>query len=641
MAEMDERLPYPVSDRLANITHQIFARQGREVDVAVGGIPFRLATSQELPYTISTVPIRKDQFDTEQDPGEQSLAGWWRRSQASFHNGAGFLYQENSTELTDTNSFWTSEGVDVFTPGQFKLLKKMVVNATAGAFTRARLYAVSGSTYGVTAIKSGQLWRNTDSQGGALTSLHAPVDKTIVDGFISGANFYDVASDGTLYEGTVASPGTATTWPCGTTPARLGWGKHRLWIIGGRKIWQPDLTLTGGSTQNPVFTNPNQGWTYTCLAEGPGAMYFGGHDGQTSTVQAITLDAGGALPTLSGATVTAALPDTELVQEIAVLGGQYIGIGTSHGFRVGSVGTDASITYGPLIIEPEGVQACTALTTQGRFFVVAFQTSGNRSISYRVDTGTPLDGGVFPYAADADLGITGYINSLAGGRPGPSGQLVTTGSDGNTYYRSTTDYVASGYLQTGRIRFRTTERKFFRSLQIEVEPLEGQIAADVIQEGGGVVPVANLTEQGITYDDRYSITADFPQRYVSVKLTLTPPNGDATKSPTVYSYQLSAQPAVRPQRTYTVPLLCFDNEKSVSGQWYGGDNFGVDRYNSLLNLEDQSTIITYQDFTLGNTGHLVTIENVRFVRTTVTPASAGAVKGAGGIIILELKTVGD
>ena len=117
---------------------------------------------------------------------------------------------------------------------------------------------------------------------------------------MAGNAFYSVASDGTLYSGLVSSPGTATTWPCGATPSRMRFGKSRLWIIGGRKIWQPDLSLAGGSAQNPLFTTPNVGWNYTCMAEGLGAMYFGGHDGSSSSIQAITLGSDGSLPTLSG-----------------------------------------------------------------------------------------------------------------------------------------------------------------------------------------------------------------------------------------------------------------------------------------------------------------------------------------------------
>ena len=58
-------------------------------DVAIGGLPFIYAINDARPYTRQTAPFRKDQFDNGQEPGEQSLTGWWLRSQMSFHSGSG------------------------------------------------------------------------------------------------------------------------------------------------------------------------------------------------------------------------------------------------------------------------------------------------------------------------------------------------------------------------------------------------------------------------------------------------------------------------------------------------------------------------------------------------------------------------
>ena len=54
---------------------------GDEIDVTIGGVDFRLATADDLPETVETVPIRREQFDAESEPGEVSLqTTWWRRS---------------------------------------------------------------------------------------------------------------------------------------------------------------------------------------------------------------------------------------------------------------------------------------------------------------------------------------------------------------------------------------------------------------------------------------------------------------------------------------------------------------------------------------------------------------------------------
>jgi len=633
MPRLPERLPMPLSERLASASQAIYSRMGREVDVAVGGIPFMLATSTEVPQAIETIQVRKDQFDSERDPGEQSLTGWWRRSQSSFHQGAGYLYEPNTDEAH--NGFWDSSGVNVFEPGELTLIKRMLAHTTVGTiYSRIRTYsatATSGSA--LTAIGGGALYKSTTDGDptSALVSLHAPVGKTIVDGVISGTAFYDVASDGTLYQGLVSSPGTATTWPCGVTPSRMGWGKHRLWIIGGRNLWQPNLSAVGGTTQNPVFTHPNQGWTYTCMAEGPGAMYFGGHDGFSSSIQAVTLDAAGGLPTLSGATVTAVLPDGELVQELSVLAGQYVGIGTNLGFRVGVVQSDASITYGPLLVEPVGVQACTALTAQGRFFVVAFNVTGGDTVVYRVDTGTTLSDGVYPYAKDASCERTGYWTSIAN----IGGQLYGTTDDGRVWRQSPTELVPSGWLQTSRIRFRTTEPKAFKYVDVDIKPLQGSLTISGILEGGSTAPLGNLTVQGEVSREPLGWHSA-PMRYGSLKLDLVRHTDNIT-GPTIYSYLIRALPAVAPQHLITLPLLCFDQEQARSGQRYGSEGYSNDRLTAIILLERAAQTLVFQDFTTGlDVGIQVTIEAIRFVQTVPKDTTTG---NAGGILYLQLRTV--
>lgn len=627
-----DRLPLPLSERLSSATSALYTRQGREVDVAIGGIPFMLATFSELPQSVETVPMRKDQFDTEADPGEQTLTGWWRRSQSSWHEGAGNLYQESSEQNVANNGFWDSSGVDIFTQGQMTLLKAMKTAAQAAVtYSRARVFSGGG----VSAVGSGTLHTSPDADG-TYAQLHAPAGKTIVDGFVSNANFYDVASDGTMYEGAVSSPGTANSWPLtgGQTPSRIGWGKHRLWVIGGRSIWQPDLSLAAGTNQPPVFTNPNKGWTYTCMAEGTQAMFFGGHDGNASSIQAVTLDTGGAVPTLTGAAVTAVLPEGELVQEIAILAGSLIGIGTNRGFRVGVISSNSTMSYGPLLIEPAGITDCTAITTQGRFFVVAFATADEGAVAYRVDTGNPLSEGVYPYAKDISCAATGSITSLTAVS---SSQLVATGSTGSVFYQSPTEYVASGWLQTGRIRFRTTELKDFRYLHLGIEPLNGAIAVDLVKTEGSSLPLGSITRQGVVFDDKFSITAG-KQEHVAIKFTLTR-DVAMTGSPVINNYLLRAIPAVTPQRLFTLPLMCFDQEQARSGQRYGGSGFARDRLTALQFLEDTAEAVIYQDFTSGADpgGRVVSIESIKYTQTT--PASSDGKTGPGGIIVIQLRTV--
>jgi hypothetical protein len=105
-------------------------------DVAVGGLPFILATSDDRPYIRQTAPFKKDQFDNGAEPGEQSLTGWWMRSQSSFHRGEGIKFYDPSAGEAVQHRFTDSKNVDVWTKGQVTLLKDVVdTHVTTGAVT--------------------------------------------------------------------------------------------------------------------------------------------------------------------------------------------------------------------------------------------------------------------------------------------------------------------------------------------------------------------------------------------------------------------------------------------------------------------------------------------------------------------------
>ena len=93
-------------------------------DVAIGGLPFIYAINDSRPYIRQTAPFRKDQFDNGNEPGEQSLTGWWIRSQMSFHSGSGIkFYDPATTDELGHYRFADSKGINVWTKGQATLLK--------------------------------------------------------------------------------------------------------------------------------------------------------------------------------------------------------------------------------------------------------------------------------------------------------------------------------------------------------------------------------------------------------------------------------------------------------------------------------------------------------------------------------------
>ena len=113
-----------------------WTNNAEDYDVAIGGEPFFMAPTDQNPYQRETAPYRKEQFDNGAEPGEQSLTGWWIRSQSSFHNGSGIKFYDPSSGEASKYRFTDSQGVNVWTKGEVSLLKDVTsVHPTTGPVT--------------------------------------------------------------------------------------------------------------------------------------------------------------------------------------------------------------------------------------------------------------------------------------------------------------------------------------------------------------------------------------------------------------------------------------------------------------------------------------------------------------------------
>jgi hypothetical protein len=110
---------------IVSTSQNLFTNTSNVYDIAIGGQPFLLASSDKYPYQRQTATYRKQQFDNTKEVGEQSFEGWWLRSQSSFHNGSGINYLDPYVSENVQYRFNDSEGVDVWTPGQATLLKNV------------------------------------------------------------------------------------------------------------------------------------------------------------------------------------------------------------------------------------------------------------------------------------------------------------------------------------------------------------------------------------------------------------------------------------------------------------------------------------------------------------------------------------
>ena len=109
---------------LSNPAGATYTPSGYAYDVAIAGLPFFISPLDESPYRRVTAQYRKQQLDTTREPGEQTLTGWWLRSQSSFHFGQGIKFFEPAQDESLRFQYTESKGMDVWTKGQATLLPK-------------------------------------------------------------------------------------------------------------------------------------------------------------------------------------------------------------------------------------------------------------------------------------------------------------------------------------------------------------------------------------------------------------------------------------------------------------------------------------------------------------------------------------
>ena len=118
-SDITEGIPYTLSNPAGSTSYQ---PSGVAYDMAINGLPFFLATSDDSPYRRVTAQYRKQQYDQTREAGEQSLTGWWFRSQSSFHLGQGIKYFEPAQDESLRFQYTESKGLDVWTKGQVSLI---------------------------------------------------------------------------------------------------------------------------------------------------------------------------------------------------------------------------------------------------------------------------------------------------------------------------------------------------------------------------------------------------------------------------------------------------------------------------------------------------------------------------------------
>jgi hypothetical protein len=631
-SDITDAIPYVLSNP-AGATN--FSATGVGYDMAIAGLPFFIAASDDSPYRRVTAKYRKEQYDQTREAGEQSLTGWWFRSQSTFHLGAGIKYFEPAQDESLRFQYTESKGVEVFTKGQVTLLN------TTGSFysgaAPAQLIGVNDGTSDCIVVTDGSAIKKITSAAVSTTFAQAGTPSTIYSITTNGKQYFFI--NGThVHRGNLAGSTSDTEIYNAPSTARatIRFVKQRLIAAIGSAIYELDANNASGALPTALFTHPNSSWVWSSISEGPSAIYISGYDpnGTSSSVFKIVLDVTTSnslgFPTLETPTAIIDLPEGERINDFDVYLGTYAVLATNKGFRVGVSDASGNIQYGPLLFDQA---ACNSIAFRDRFAYIATTIDGEAGL-VKVDLSTTVIANslVFPWAWDL----------VASGIAAASSQVAFFGnsdraafSSGNIIYaESTTDKVASGYLQTGFIRYNTLENKLFKLLNPRIDTTDGGITIKSIDYAnneynlGGFAQGAATSEIGIPYPNS-------AQEYLAFKFTMARSSTDATKGPLFTGYQLKSLPAVPRQRIIQYPLFCYDHESDNLGVEVGYEGSAYDRLSQLEAVENVGDTIRVEDFRTGES-YIGLIEELDFINRT---PSDRRFSGYGGMLIATIRLI--
>ena len=560
--------------------------------VAINGRPYMIDTKSNGFGRQFDARVR-DSVDQSAEPGESAInpQGLWRRSQSSWHYGAGQTYSD--TADAEAYRFRASKGVDVWNRGKISLLSD-TTQAYSSASSNLYMATASNRIYGT----DGQSVKYTTdwSTFTTVTSTNASNLYSITS---DGYNVFFSYADGNIDQ-TNAGTSAASNYITGIEAGVLAYVRGRLMVAGQgvdkRKIW--NITTTPGSSANnpsALYTHPNDDFNWVGFAGGQNQIYCAGYAGNKSLIYKTGIKADGTA--LDIPTVAAELPQGEIVTNIdAYLG--FVVIGLTTGLRFCSSDSDGNLVVGPLIETGTSVNAFAAI---GQYLYFGWTNYDTTSTGIgRLDIGTQVSTNQPAYASDLMVTGQGAVTDIHEFDNKPVFTVAGLGA----YRPHPTNKVASGTLESGVYRWGVPDTKFIPKWDLRTEPLYGTVAVSVAADSGDFRSVGLQFNEGSlesTFDGFESKVFE-----AEARLTLTRSDTDSTKGPSVTRWLGRAYAAPLRSQIFSVPLL-LHHKLNIRGFEYFMD---VDtELNYLRDLVENPRVITYQE---NADTYSVIVEDVRW-----------------------------
>ncbi len=594
---------------------------------AIAGIPFLGAMRDEDPLERAFAQVRRQQLDTAQVAGEQSLSNWWLRSQFTFTGGANQKIYEPASDEAVRARYADSQGVDPWTEGEVTLLPAMDLDGedpgtpledTPGCM-------VAGASYG-----------GTDYivfSDGTTTTRYNEASSTAVSGATGAYSWLWPMGDKVLacYNGGIdlinVSTAVATGMKTCTGTPKVWWEKQRMIAAIGRSLYEIALPNPVASAAFPaaLYPHPDDGWTWTSVVETPDAILASGYMGSKGAIYKFVLDqSDGSLPTLTSAVTVLEFPQGEIPTSMISYLGSYVAIGTNKGVRIATVGTSGQLQLGALTVETDS--PVNFMTARDRFIfagITAGLPDGSSGV-VRIDLSNPDQQGRYPYAWDVACLDNGTVTGVS--QVGSSGRIAIASSA--VWIASGTRLVDSGWIDTSQVLYGTLEKKQFYFAELKAEYPGGTITLSSNVDGSytSLVGYSAANKNEITRLPTNAVTK------MGLRFTL---NRDATNEglgPVVTGWQMKALPSIERQEIIKIPLLCYDNERDSAGNKSRTNAWT--RYSALVNAVQSAATVTFQNLDTGELANCV-IEDLSFRQ----PSPPSGFDGFGGVATITVRKV--
>ena len=731
-SDITEPIVYPLSNPAGSTN---YVATGYAYDIAIAGLPFFITPLDDSPYRRVTAQYRKQQIDQSREPGEQTLTGWWLRSQSSFHFGQGIKFFEPIQDESLRFQYTESKGLDVWTRGQATLLKScnsqhittggiqsdgrpwqmmrsiqwekdsntyngvllsdeydvdkifpaitvsinnkalttnvatLTTTAAHGLSTGMQITitgvdATFNGTYTITGVPTTTTFTYAKTAADVPSAAVSPVGTGVADvihfvDYNSGTDYpvYAICDDGVyaywvtnvlnsgtprlrvykklLSDDSSVSPTLMITENSITVNnAVMEYTKERIIMCVNDKVYEFASSAT--SLPTAVYQHRDPDHVFTSITSSGAAIYVSGYSGIQSNIYKFTLEATGAMPTLTQAITAAELPVGEIVFKISYYLG-FMAIGTNQGVRIAALSdTDGSINYGPLLFET--TQPVYDFAFRDKFIYASTGVEGQVGVT-RINLGQEVAQLIFAYAWDLyDPADTLGHSTTACAFMGDTNRLAFcnagNGTDGTIYVESATDLIAQGYLQTGFVRYNTLEGKIFKIVYPRIDTTDGGIDIQSIAPDNEEVTIGSFSD-GETVPE---INIGYPtgaQQYLGFKFTLKRKTGSTTLGPLFTGYQIKALPAIPRQRLIQYPVMCYDHEMDKFNNEVGYEGSAWARMSQLESVENVGDTIKIEDFRTGET-YIGLIEEMDFINRTPTDKRFS---GFGGLLLVTIRSV--